>query len=94
MEYHLRELGHGDQTVNKKMKSLMQIFYDILLKINTSKEGPFKTNKNILIEYLKPQGLNNDKIVTDLAKYFDNFYNYCFELECNNVLKGQINFKY
>ena len=36
IEYHLRELGHGDVTVNKKMKILTRIFYDILLKINKS----------------------------------------------------------
>jgi hypothetical protein len=33
IEYHLRELGHGDVVVNKKMKLLTQKFYDILIKI-------------------------------------------------------------
>ena len=30
----LRELGFGDVSVNKKMKDLNKILYDILLKIN------------------------------------------------------------
>ena len=34
IEYHLRELGYGDVAVNKKMKILNKIFYDILLKIH------------------------------------------------------------
>ena len=33
IEYHIRELGHGDVFVNKKMKLLTRIFYDILLKV-------------------------------------------------------------
>ena len=34
IENNLRELGYGDVAVNKKMKDLNKIFYDILLKIN------------------------------------------------------------
>ena len=33
IENNLRELGYGDVTVNKKMKELNKILYDILLKI-------------------------------------------------------------
>ena len=32
IEYNLRELGFGDVSVNKKMKELNKILYDILLK--------------------------------------------------------------
>ena len=34
IENNLRELGYGDVAVNKKMKDLNKILYDILLKIN------------------------------------------------------------
>ena len=37
IEFTLRELGEGDVAVNKKMKKLTQIFYDILIKIDTKK---------------------------------------------------------
>ena len=33
IEYHIRELGYGDVAVNKKMKTLSKIFYDILFNI-------------------------------------------------------------
>ena len=36
IEYDLRELGFGDVTVNKKMKELNKILYDILLKLDKS----------------------------------------------------------
>ena len=32
IENNLREIGHGDVTVNKKMKQLNQIFHDLLIK--------------------------------------------------------------
>ena len=38
IENDLRELGQGDVAVNKKMKDLNKIFYDILLKINLKKK--------------------------------------------------------
>ena len=31
IEINMRELGHGDVTVNKNMKFLVKVFYDILL---------------------------------------------------------------
>ena len=48
IEYHIRELGYGDVAVNKKMKTLTRIFYDILLKINKSKHEAFEVDNIIL----------------------------------------------
>jgi hypothetical protein len=39
-------------------------------------------------------GVNNPILIDNLCSYFNNFYNFCFELKTDNVLKGQINFKY
>ena len=94
IEYHIRELGYGDVMVNKKMKSLLQNFYDILLKIRLSNKKDFIINKNILIKYLEPQSEQPNQLIDDLVEYFDKFYYFCFELKNNNMLKGQINFKY
>ena len=33
IENNLRELGYGDISVNKKMKDLNKLFYDILIKL-------------------------------------------------------------
>ena len=52
IEYHLREIGHGDVSVNQKMKTLNKIFYDILLKIESKKNGEFTLNINIIKKYL------------------------------------------
>ena len=94
IEYHIRELGYGDVMVNKKMKILNRIFYDILLKLKKTKPKDFETNDNFLKTYFDPISSNSTILITSLSAYFNQFYNFCFELKMNNMLKGQINFKY
>ena len=93
IEYHIRELGYGDVAVNKKMKDLLHIFYDILLKIKLT-NAKKKISKNIIFKYLEPKSDDRMELTVDLTNYFEKFYYYCFELENNYMLKGQINFKY
>ena len=38
IELNCRELGHGDVTVNKKMKSLIKLFYEILMQCENWKQ--------------------------------------------------------
>ena len=92
IEYHIRELGYGDVVVNKKMKILTRIFYDVLLKINKSKG--FVSDKRILETYFEITKTNSAILLDDLSDYFNVFYNFCFELKIDSMLKGQINFKY
>jgi hypothetical protein len=94
IEFHIRELGYGDVVVNKKMKTLTRIFYDILLKINTPKEDGFNTNNEILKTYFDPTDHNTSILIDKLSDYFNHYYNFCFELKTDNMLKGQINFKH
>ena len=94
IEYHIRELGYGDVAVNKKMKTLLQIFYDILLKIRGSNGKKNSINISLIANYLEPQSDDKGQLINDLVNYFDEFYNFCFELDNNNMLKGKINFKY
>ena len=95
IEYHIRELGYGDVAVNKKMKILLRIFYDILLKIKVPFEKKNIISKKILASYLEPQSdTKSQLLINDLANYFENYYHFCFELKNNSMLKGQINFKY
>ena len=94
IEFHIRELGYGDVVVNKKMKTLTRIFYDILLKINKSKVDDFNTNNEILITYFELTPPNNSQLTDKLRDYFNHYYNFCFELKTDSMLKGQINFKH
>ena len=94
IEYHIREIGYGDVTVNKKMKILTRIFYDILLKLNKSTLKDFTTNDKVLRTYFERESKNTPVLIANLSIYFNAFYNFCFELKTNNMLKGEINFKY
>jgi cytochrome b pre-mRNA-processing protein 3 len=94
IEYHIRELGYGDVAVNKKMKDLLRIFYDILLKVKLSNNKKVIINKNVIKNYLEPESDQQNELTDLLANYFEDFYDFCFELDNNSMLKGQINFKY
>jgi hypothetical protein len=92
IENNLRELGLGDVAVNKKMKILNKIFYDILLKISKSKSA-FELNSELVLKYFAD--LNNSKTEKYLffERYFINFYNFCFELHPETMIKDALNFK-
>ena len=89
IENNIRELGYGDVAVNKKMKIFNKIFYDILIKIETAKnDESFNINKKTLEKYFHNK--NNDDKIDLLLEYFNNYRNFCFELNETNMLKGYI----
>jgi len=93
IENNLRELGFGDVAVNKKMKDLNKILYDILLKINKNTDKSFKINKKLILKYFSDfEASKSDKYI-NFEKYFNNFYQFCFELSVKNMIREAINFK-
>ena len=92
IENNLRELGLGDVGVNKKMKDLNKIFYDILLKINKSNDS-LKINKDLIIKYFPQLKDSSSKEYDLFNEYFINFYDFCFELGPDNMIKDALKFK-
>ena len=92
IENSLRELGHGDVTVNKKMKQLNQIFHDLLLKFK-DKENEKKINITEIIKFLFLKE-KNDEISLKLNDYFEKYNNFCFDIVNRNMIKDLENFKY
>ena len=94
IELNMREIGYGDMTINKNMKFLVKIFYNILLNCENYKKKN-TTNKNLfLLKYLE---LNADKKNTDnigLVEYFDKYQAFCFDLSSDSVLSGDLNFNF
>ena len=76
------------------MKILTRIFYDILLKIHKPDTQDFNINKKILETYFEQAKNNGPQLIDNLTDYFSNFYNFCFELTSDNMLKGKINFNF
>ena len=93
IEYHMRELGHGDVSVNKNMKNLNKIFYDILYNLDQDLYDTEKSKK-LLLKYFFSKDKSDDEKATKLGNYFQKFRDFCFDLDVNNMLNGSINFKY
>ena len=94
VELNMRELGYGDVSVNKNMKSLVKIFYNILLHCENFKGKNPKEKINFFSKYLdqnKDQKKPNNML---LINYFDKYQAFCFDLSSNSVLKGDLNFNY
>ena len=94
IEYHLRELGFGDVAINKKMKLLNKNFYDILLKIEFYDDKRIKISEDLIEKHFFSVGGQKLAKCDKILDYLDNFYNFCFELDEKDIIKGQINYKY
>ena len=95
IEYNLRELGFGDVTVNKKMKDLNKLLYDILLKIEeNANKNSFNINKSLIIKYFKMLDSTKSDYYRYFSSYFTKFFNFCFELPLENMIRDCINFRY
>ena len=90
----MREIGYGDVLVNKNMKSLVKIFYNILLNCENFDKKSSYTKNVFLSKYFEYN--NNQKILSNapLIKYFDKYQTFCFDLSFNSVLEGDLNFNY
>ena len=94
LENNLREMGHGDVTVNKKMKEFNKISYDILLKINISNMKSFEMNFKLISSYFMVFDDEKCHKYIEFSNYFSKFYKYCFGLPLDNMLSKLLNFKY
>ena len=94
IENDLRELGFGDVSVNKKMKDLNKILYDILIKLEKKDQNnKFDINSSLILGYFKDLDNEKSNKYKFFASYLLNFYNFCFELSLKNMLNNAINFK-
>ena len=92
IENNLRELGFGDVSVNKKMKDLNKIFYDVLLKLDIGKDI-FKINEKLILKYFDYLDFENNEKIKDFRDYFVNFYKFCFDKPSDIMIEEAINFK-
>ena len=75
------------------MKNLNKIFYDILYKLDKNNEASFQERLDLLNKYFFNNKKNTDQNAHKLAKYMDQFSDFCFDLNIDNVLNGSIEFK-
>ena len=95
IEIDIRELGYGDTKVNKTMKTLSKIFYDILISLDKKKFFSFGSETVLLKKYFCNVEKTKDSVkISKLADYLEKFQNFCFDLDVNNMINGSIDFKY
>ena len=89
LELSIREIGYGDQSINKKMKDYINIFYSILDKINDWNNLDNDKKGEILGFYYNLKD-NHQKIVN----YFNNFEIYLSKTTLKSFTKSVINHKF
>tara|TARA_B100001094_G_scaffold256819_1_gene256167 strand:+ start:405 stop:869 length:465 start_codon:yes stop_codon:yes gene_type:complete len=81
MELSVREIGYGDQSINKKMKDYLNLFHGMIDKIHNWEHLSNESKKEKLIIFLD-NAQNSDYLVI----YFDKY----MKLLANNTLNSHI----
>ena len=93
IELNCRELGYSDIAVNKKMKGLIKLFYEILIQCSNWKKLHIGSKNNLLLNFFS-NNYYNEILTGKLANYFDKFTLYIENISLNSMTKGVINFVY
>lgn len=94
IELNMREIGYGDMTINKNMKFLIKIFYNILLNCENLNWRSLNLKKMFFFKYFEHNNMKKKADNVPLIEYFDKYQAFCFDLRSDSVLKGDLNFNY
>ena len=85
MELSIREIGYGDQSINKKMKDYLNLFYAMIDKINDWDNLSLELRSSLLTKFLD-NAVNTDY----LASYFEKYRLKLINNTLNSHIKGVI----
>ena len=91
---NMREIGYSDMMINKNMKFLVKIFYNILLNCEDYKKKTFDKKSLFLFKYLDINKAHKHNKNINIIEYFNQYHSFCLDLSTNSVLKGDLNFSY
>ena len=83
LELSIREIGYGDQSINKKMKDYINTFHGIISEIHFWDNMKFNQKRDCLINFLQ-----NFKNTDYLVDYFDIFIADLKKNNLNSYLKS------
>ena len=86
LELSIREIGYGDQSINKKMKDYLNMFHSIISEIHYWDESTYLKKKKKISLFLENIDENDY-----LVKYFDEFKENLSKKNLNYFLKSVIN---
>ena len=82
----IREIGYGDQSINKKMKDYINLFHAIVSDIHFWDSLDIDKKKETLSKFL--ENFNN---IEELIEYFDKFFKDLSKKTLNSYLKSVSN---
>ncbi len=83
LELSIREIGYGDQSINKKMKDYINVFHGIISEIHFWDDMKLDKKKDCLLTFL--QNFQNTEYLVD---YFDKFNANLKKNNLNSYLKS------
>ena len=86
LEISIREIGYGDASINKKMKTYINSLYSILEKIDNWDNHDVIKKSDIFQSFF-----NYDGDTVKLVKYFDKYSIFLKKNSFNSFLNGVIN---
>ena len=86
-------MGYGDVSINKKMKQLIKIFYEILIKCKKWNHLKVDKKEELLIEFFTHHN-KNEILSNKLIDYLNKFTLFIEDISLNSLLKGVFNFDY
>jgi len=86
MELSIREIGYGDQSINKKMKDYLNLFYGMIDKIHDW-DGMTLESRGSLLEKFLDNAVNIDYLVNYFEKYRLNLLNNTLNSHIKGVVK-------
>ena len=86
LELSIREIGYGDQSINKKMKDYINLFHAIVSDIHFWDNISLSQKKDVMSKFLE-----NFSNIDDLVEYFDEFFKDLSKKTLNSYLKSVIN---
>ena len=85
VELSIREIGYGDQSINKKMKDYLNLFYSMIDKIHDWDRLSLESRASLLEKFL-----DNATNIEYLVEYFEKYRLNLLNNTLNSYIKGVI----
>ena len=85
IELSIREIGYGDQSINKKMKDYLNLFYGMIDKMHDWDKLTTKSKTTVLLSFLE-----NVIDIEYLLDYFEKYQSNLKNNSLNSHIKGVI----
>ena len=85
LELSIREIGYGDQSINKKMKDYLNLFYGMIDKIHNWENSTMDEKRSILVNFTN---YNSEDYF--LVNYFEKYRLNLSNNTLNSFIKGVV----